>query len=152
MKSEIYKCEQCNRWAENAYEERWIEMKAFNGDATISRANVNVVTIKHNEPKHFCSVRCLIEYIAENFSKVQNEVEITDKILELLETDNNIEIGDMKVSRISEFKASIDAKIPSDIWQEQVKELGLNPDDYLISNKEDGAIINVYKAHYESKL
>lgn len=152
MKGEIYKCETCNKWTENVHHDRWIELQSFNGNTTISKACMPVITLLKDEPKHFCSVRCFIEYIATSFNTIQNEIDISDKILELLETDDSIDIGNVKVTKLSEFKLGLNATIPSELWQDQVRELGLNPDDYLISNEDKGAIINIYKAHYELNL
>lgn len=148
MKDTIYKCEVCNKWTTDIYEERWTEISTLHS-ATISKIGIQPIKIERDSPLHFCSIKCLLEYIATKLSVEESELDITDKILELLETNDKVEIGNITVSTIDEFKVSLEGRMPLEAWMNEVKSLGLNPADYIISN-DDGSIINIYRAYYES--
>lgn len=149
MKGIIYQCETCHQWTEDLYSERWVEVSSASGNTRITRAQRSIIKIERDKPLHFCSIRCLLEYIVKQFNSGDEIIGVSDAITELIEGNKPIEIGNVKISPIGQFKLELEAHIPGDIWCKQVKELGLNPDDFVVSDT-DGDIINVYKAYYTS--
>lgn len=147
MKGVIYKCEVCDKLTQDTLVERWVEMSSSNGTSTINRGQQSLLKIRRDEPLHFCSARCFLTYIGKLFTKESIPDDITEQLLEMIENGEPVKVGDMTITPIDKFKLELNGEIPSDIWSQQVKEFGLNPDDFLVESK-SGSIINIYKAYY----
>lgn len=145
MKGDIYTCDRCNKWSSSPIKDRWVEIKATKGELEIKRAGIRTLTIDSSQSLHFCSPHCLLEYILDhiNSNNVNNEA-LTKELIELFEDDVSIN----EVDKIATYKIELNGKIPSNIWKNEVLQLGLDPNDYVISNEDGNSIINIYKSYY----
>lgn len=151
MKGIVYKCEICGRWTDDPYTERWIEVTANGTGANILRSGISILKIIRDEPLHFCSIKCLLEYIVSKFSENDNEDYLTDRLIEIIEGGTSVEIGNVKVTPIEKFALELNVTLPTDIWKKEVCELGIDPEDYRVlqDDESNSKLVNIYKIYYE---
>jgi hypothetical protein len=145
MKGEVYKCDRCDKLSSDIINDRWIEIKTTKGELQIKRAGIKALSLDSSNQFHFCSPHCLLEFLLDHIqSSTINNEELTKELIEIFEVDSDVD----NVDSIATFKVELNGKIPSDVWRNEVSQLGLNPDDYVISNEDGHTILNIYKSYY----